>query len=636
MLRAGGNARHVALLILFAIVAVGWTWPVAGRVGSAVPGDPGDNYSFIWNLWWMRHVLATPGLAYFHTTYLFHPFGTSLANHPNTALPALIGATLLGRASPAAAQSVLLIAYVFANLAAMYALAWTLTKHVAASALAAVTFGLSPYVAVHMLGHFDLVAAFTIPLFALALHHALAGSNRAAVAAGLTLGATAYIAYYHLVYECFFAVIYAIAWTDAVVLTCRRTAPPPGLKRLRAAALAVACVAAGIAAAIAVTGGTTITLAGTDISATTPQNAMTAMWLCLAVSALTWWRPRIAFSRNARWERLVAVLWRVGAVFVIAAAPLLWQAATLVARGQYVSQQYGWRSIPTGIDLLAPLLGSPVHPVVGSVSRGAYAALGENYIESVGWLGVVPVLLLVGVRGSGARVWRIVGTAFFIWALGPFLIVAGVDTGLKLPAILLRFIPLVANARMPGRAMVMVYAAVAVLIAMRLATSRRLQSPAVQWLLVALVVVDFWDAPLPMTPLDRPAVYAALAAASDGAVCEVPLGVGDGLSAGVGSQDRRVLFYATEHRHPLVGGYIGRMPIDAADRYRAMAIVGPLLTLSDGAAAPPQASADRSSAPCRYLVVHRSAASPSLLAYVASLGATRVAADGDLELDRLW
>src|SRR5262249_51653421 len=152
---------------------------------TALPGQPGDNYSFIWNLWWMRHVLATPGLAYFHTTYLFYPFGTSIANHPNTALPALVAATLLGRASPTTAQNLLLITYVFGNLPTMSALAWTLPSHLAAAPLAAVIFGLSPYVAVHMLGHFDLVAAWTIPLFALALDRALRGSNLAACAAGL-------------------------------------------------------------------------------------------------------------------------------------------------------------------------------------------------------------------------------------------------------------------------------------------------------------------------------------------------------------------------------------------------------------------------------------------------------------------
>ena len=61
----------------------------------------------------MRHVLATPGLPYFHTTYLFYPFGTTLANHPHTALPALVAATLLKPVSVVTAQNLLLLAYVF-------------------------------------------------------------------------------------------------------------------------------------------------------------------------------------------------------------------------------------------------------------------------------------------------------------------------------------------------------------------------------------------------------------------------------------------------------------------------------------------------------------------------------------------
>ena len=57
----------------------------------------------------------------------------------------------------------------------------------------------------------------------------------------------------------------------------------------------------------------------------------------------------------------------------------------------------------------------------------------------------------------------------FVWALGPRLLVAGFDVGLLLPQILARFIPLVNNARVPGRAMVLVYLAVAVLVAIRVA-----------------------------------------------------------------------------------------------------------------------------------------------------------------------
>ncbi len=159
--------KHLGPLALFGALAIAWTWPLALHLHDAVPGDPGDNYSFLWNLWWMRHVLATPGLAYFHTTYLFYPFGTTIADHPHTALPALVAATLLRPASIVTAQNLLLLAYVFANMGAMYALVWDVARHRRAAVLGGVIFGLSPYLAAHLLGHFDLMAAWVLPLFAL-------------------------------------------------------------------------------------------------------------------------------------------------------------------------------------------------------------------------------------------------------------------------------------------------------------------------------------------------------------------------------------------------------------------------------------------------------------------------------------
>src|SRR5206468_1942286 len=105
-----------------------------------------------------------------------------------------------------------------------------------------------------------------------------------------------------------------------------------------------------------------------------------------------------------------------------------------------------------------------------------------------------------------------------------------------------------------------------------------------------LVAFEFLDAPIALTRLDRPAVYVQLAREPEGPVCELPLGIGDGLSGGVGSQDRRTLYYATLHGHPIVGGYVGRMREDAEALYRQMPIVGDLLALSDERGPEPAAS----------------------------------------------
>ena len=171
-----------------------------------------------------------------------------------------------------------------------------------------------------------------------------------------------------------------------------------------------------------------------------------------------------------------------------------------------------------------------------------------------------------------------------------------------------------ANARMPGRDR-RLFMALAVLAGVELGSGRRWwRTPLAQWLIITIVAFEYWDAPIPLTTLDRPAAYQMLAASPPGAVCEVPFGIGDGLSTGVGSQDRAALYYATVHEHPLAGGYIGRMPADAARRYEAMAIAATLLRLSDGRAdAAPESGV--SGSPCAYLVVNRAARSDGTFAF---------------------
>jgi len=114
-------------------------------------------------------------------------------------------------------------------------------------------------------------------------------------------------------------------------------------------------------------------------------------------------------------------------------------------------------------------------------------------------------------------------------------------------------------------------------------------------------------------------------------VIEVPFGIGDGLSIGIGAQNRRILYYATIHGHPLVGGFIGRMPPGVAQAYETMPIVGNLLRLSSG-----QPAVDDEVAPAvpfRYLVLDTKAASPELIAYVHNaLDLDLIDTDGDREL----
>ena len=126
------------------------------------------------------------------------------------------------------------------------------------------------------------------------------------------------------------------------------------------------------------------------------------------------------------------------------------------------------------------LFGNPFHPLYGAASRALYALADIDRLELVAWFGVVPIVILIAWRRHwlardapgatpNARLWIAIAAVFGVWALGPYLRVAGTHTGLWLPASLVQYVPILSNARMPSRAIVMVYLSVAVLVAIAIA-----------------------------------------------------------------------------------------------------------------------------------------------------------------------
>jgi hypothetical protein len=643
--RARGNALiHFPALLLFAALSIIWTWPLALHFNDHIPGVGGDNYSFLWNLWWMREALSAPELEFFQSRHLFSPFGVDLINHPHTALQGYISATVLRGLSIIAAENLYIIVSIFLNAACAYALAFDLVRHRRVALLAGVAFGGSPYVAAHLLGHFDLLTAWVIPLFAVCLRRSLrTGSIVAAIGCGTCVAIAAYAAYYHVVYLAVFAVTYTLASWHAVGLHREPRMPRQMFFTARLLITALMAIDVFVIAVIVIWGGDVIYIADHAISARTINNPLLLLWLLAFAWLLTKWRIVFRFQRPASepfWSGAQAMAITV-ATFALLSLPLIAQAFRLALSGRYVSQTYFWRSAPRGVDALAPFAGNPFHPLYGRAVSTVYESLGLDRIEAVGWLGIVPVVVLLIGRGTWfdtdeARRWKVVLIVFAIWALGPFLTIGGIDVGLPLPQALARFVPLVENARMPGRAMVGVYMALGVLMALRVAGMAGLKpaataaedgvapdasvgqgfGPATVWALVALLALDYLHVPIPLTALDRPAVYEQLASIPDnGAVIEVPFGIGDGLSTGRGGQERRLLYHATIHGHPMVGGYIGRMPPQVAQAYDAMPVVGNLLRLSSGEDEIEE-SGPMGPLPFRYLVLDTNTATPELIDYV--------------------
>jgi hypothetical protein len=73
-------------IALYALLAIGLTWPLAAHFGTHVPGDGGDDPALTWNLWWVKHALLQ-GHDLFRCDYLFFPIGVNLAFYTLTTLP---------------------------------------------------------------------------------------------------------------------------------------------------------------------------------------------------------------------------------------------------------------------------------------------------------------------------------------------------------------------------------------------------------------------------------------------------------------------------------------------------------------------------------------------------------------------
>jgi hypothetical protein len=275
--------------------------------------------------------------------------------------------------------------------------------------------------------------------------------------------------------------------------------------------------------------------------------------------------------------------------------PLAYEASRVWSSGDYVTQRYSWRSAPSGIDAASLVLGNPTSVWLGSIVRPIYASLKIEPVESAAWMGVVPIaliLLSLRTRGDGhaassptshVRRWLIVLACFGIWSLGPYLVAFGVNSGLMLPQIFVRYVPIVSNARMPGRAFTLVMLATAMIGATMIASHPMFERRRVlRYLAIALVVIDFWPAPFPVAAFDTPALYATLASQPRAVLLELPMGVRDGFGE-IGWLDHASLMHQMVHRDPIAGGFVARLPDRIKKAYETDAVFGPLLALSEPA-----------------------------------------------------
>jgi hypothetical protein len=578
-------ALQFAAVCWFSALAVAVSFPLILHLDTHIAGTgAGDNVAFLWNFWWFRYALDEPGARLFFTGHLFAPYGTSLVLHTHTALPAVVGATFLGGAPVVAAHNLVLLMGLAANGACTYALAFHQTRRQLPAVLAGTIFAASAWVSIRLLGHFNLVHAWVVPLALLAwIRWTEAPTFGRGILVAAAFAAAAYTDYYYLT----FAVI------ACAVFTCASTwhvAPSWGAPRSSVLSHAILALAAAISILVMIalaTGGVRLDLGSMRISISSLRNPFAGLWLL----AVAWMALRVRIGIKGRpaapdlrpYVPSAAVALVLLTVLVL---PLAISAVRLMLSGDYVSPAQVWRSGPRGVDLLTLVAGNPLNPLYGHVTRSAYARAGIDLMEQTAWLGLVPVIVLLAfartrrARDGAGYPWWIVAMVFLVWALGAHLILGGLETGLPMPQILARFVPVLSNARIPGRAMVMVQLAAAMLCAS--AVIRLRWKPVAILSLIALSAADGSAAPIPLYQLPKAgAIESLLARGRDAAVVELPAGLRDGFGE-VGRMDHRALVHQMTHQRPLVGGFVARLSPRLRHALLDMAELSALLKFSSG------------------------------------------------------
>jgi hypothetical protein len=225
-----------------------------------------------------------------------------------------------------------------------------------------------------------------------------------------------------------------------------------------------------------------------------------------------------------------------------------------------------WRSSPRGVDLLGYLLPNPTHPWLGSFVQEWFRPPGPDpYPELVAAFPLTAWMVIAAAlrRSILPRGWVAFAAIFVLLSLGPFVHVGLLNTEVIGPWALLRYVPVVGLARSPSRFAIVAAMGLTLLFA-RAAQSfltdctrrRRVVALAAG----AILAFELSDAPLPLYAATVPDIYRLVASAGEenGRVLDLPTGVRDGTSS-IGDFSAASLFFQTQHKRPLIGGYLSRV-----------------------------------------------------------------------------
>jgi len=524
------------VLVLFVVLALILTWPLAAHLSTKLPGTATwafDESTFVWNIWYFKHALLDLHSSPLHSDLIWHPLGIDLVLYTYNFFNALVGMPLLLAFNAVAASNITVLlasvlsgvgAYLLALHVLRGALPGAVASHLRAGAvLAGVIYAFASNRAVYAaLGHYDMVTTQWLPLYALYFLRTLRRPNlKNAVLAGLFFALAALA---EMIFASFLALLSLI-----LLLASWRGLQQRGRSLVMVGAAALVAIAIWSPALVPIVREFT----GGDY-------------------ALEGWGESIKLSADV-----------AGLVTPTNLNPLL--------GGNEASGQ-NWQD------------------ALRAVEKGE-GRFGDINTVFLGWMTLALALTgaLLARRRLAAWIWS--ALIFGLFVLGPLLQVYGryrfsadglLPEGVTfpLPFALLHFIPFVNANRAPNRFSVLLMLALAILAAYGVAwfvakvTTGRRHSGAVRTsavsaaspsvvlsvLLAGLVILEHLAVPLPMTDARIPEVYHSIAAEEgDFAIIQLPLGWRNSFGV-LGSEQTNLQYFQTGHAKRMIGGNISRAP----------------------------------------------------------------------------
>jgi len=157
--------KDIALtFITFAIITILFTWPLTINLSKAVYGYPGDNFGYIYTMWWWKYAKVN-NLSFNYIPFQEAPVGAPVSSGPGTIAFLWPTYALTWVFDEVTSFNLsLLLTFPLTGLFT-YLLAYKVTKNKAASFLAGLVFAFSPYHIWKSYNHLDLSMIHWFPLY---------------------------------------------------------------------------------------------------------------------------------------------------------------------------------------------------------------------------------------------------------------------------------------------------------------------------------------------------------------------------------------------------------------------------------------------------------------------------------------